>query len=88
MEVKDWALEAAEEISQFEWDVSKAEDIREIIERHCPFKKNIAYTEAREPPLLQCSDCHNTESCAGAMARQWNHGRCMHCGGFFKVVRA
>lgn len=39
-------------------------------------------------PLLQCVDCKNTESPAGAMARQWNHGRCMHCGGFFKVVRA
>lgn len=42
----------------------------------------------REPPLLQCIDCKNTESCAGAMARQFNHGRCLHCGGYFKVVRA
>jgi hypothetical protein len=39
-------------------------------------------------PLLQCIDCHNTESPAGAMARYFNHGRCLHCGGFFKVVRA
>jgi septal ring factor EnvC (AmiA/AmiB activator) len=43
---------------------------------------------AKEPPLLQCIDCRNTESCAGAMARQFNHGRCLHCGGYFKVVRA
>lgn len=43
---------------------------------------------AKEPPLLQCVSCRNTESCAGAMARQWNHGRCAHCGGYFKVVRA
>lgn len=42
----------------------------------------------KEPPLLQCADCKNTESCAGAMARMFNHGRCMHCGGYFKVVRA
>lgn len=41
-----------------------------------------------EPPLLQCIDCKNTESPAGAMARYFNHGRCLHCGGFFKVVRA
>ena len=44
--------------------------------------------EAFAPPLLQCVDCRNTESCAGAMARVFNHGRCMHCGGSFKVVRA
>lgn len=43
---------------------------------------------AKEPPLLQCVECKNTESCAGAMARQWNHGRCMYCGNYFKVVRA
>jgi hypothetical protein len=43
---------------------------------------------AKEPPLLQCVDCKNTESPAGAMARQFNHGRCLHCGGYFKVVRA
>ena len=42
----------------------------------------------KEPPLLQCIDCRNTESPAGAMARQFNHGRCAHCGGYFKVVRA
>ncbi len=39
-------------------------------------------------PLLQCTDCGNTESPAGAMARQFNHGRCLHCGGFFRVTRA
>lgn len=43
---------------------------------------------AKEPPLLQCVDCKNTESPAGAMARRFNHGRCMHCGGYFKVIRA
>jgi ATP-dependent exoDNAse (exonuclease V) beta subunit len=43
---------------------------------------------SKEPPLLQCADCRNTESCAGAMARMFNHGRCVHCGGYFKVVRA
>ena len=41
-----------------------------------------------EPPLLQCVDCKNTESPAGAMARYFNQGRCLHCGGWFKVVRA
>jgi hypothetical protein len=41
-----------------------------------------------EPPLLQCIDCHNTESPAGAMARYFNRGRCVHCGGYFKVIRA
>jgi len=41
----------------------------------------------KEPPLLQCTDCRNTESCAGAMARVFNQGRCL-CGGYFKVVRA
>ena len=41
-----------------------------------------------EGPLLQCVDCHNTESPAGAMARYFNQGRCLHCGGYFKVVRA
>ena len=44
--------------------------------------------EIRETPLLSCIDCKNTESPAGAMARQFNHGRCLHCGGYFKVVRA
>lgn len=44
--------------------------------------------EEKPDPLLQCTDCHNTESPAGAMARYFNHGRCMHCGGYFKVVRA
>ena len=43
---------------------------------------------AKEPPLLLCVSCKNTESPAGAMARQFNHGRCMHCGGSFMVLRA
>jgi len=43
----------------------------------------------KEPPLLICVSCRNTESPAGAMARTYfNHGLCMHCGGAFKVVRA
>lgn len=42
-----------------------------------------------EPSLLQCINCNNTESCAGAVARQhWHPGLCMHCGGAFRVVRA
>jgi len=46
-------------------------------------------SERPEPPLLICVSCRNTESPAGAMARQhWHHGLCMHCGGAFKVVRA
>lgn len=52
-------------------------EIRRIIAKHLP-----------QFPLLQCVDCRNTESPAGAMARQFNHGRCLHCGGFFKVIRA
>ena len=45
--------------------------------------------ESKPGPLLQCIECHNTESPAGAMARTYfNHGRCMHCGNYFKVVRA
>jgi hypothetical protein len=61
-----------------------------IIEEHCPFKPDVAYEEvvAKEPPLLQCIDCKNTESPAGAMARYFNQGRCLHCGGYFRVVRA
>lgn len=44
--------------------------------------------QLKESPLLICIDCKNTESPAGAMGRQFNHGRCMHCGGYFKVIRA
>lgn len=65
-----------------------SENIREIITRNCPFKPNVAYEEVKDPPLLICIDCKNTESPAGAMARYFNHGRCLHCGGYFKVVRA
>ena len=50
--------------------------------------QDLLVSAMREPPLLQCADCKNTESCAGAMARYFNQGRCLHCGGFFKVVRA
>ena len=48
----------------------------------------IAELKAKEPPLLQCVLCRNTESCAGAMARAFNHGLCLRCGGPFRVVRA
>lgn len=44
--------------------------------------------EQRPGPLLQCITCGNTESPAGAMARYFNQGRCLHCAGYFKVVRA
>lgn len=49
------------------------------VDHTCPPKPN---------PLLECIECHNTESPAGAMARYFNHGRCLHCGGYFKVTRA
>jgi hypothetical protein len=42
----------------------------------------------RDPPLLQCIDCTNTASPASALARDFNKGRCMFCGGYFKVIRA
>lgn len=42
----------------------------------------------KQHPLLQCVECKNTESTAGAMARAFNQGRCVHCGGYFKVVKA
>lgn len=45
------------------------------------------YFEGKKHPLLQCIDCKNTESTAGAMARAFNQGRCI-CGGYFKVVQA
>lgn len=51
-------------------------------------QEELAKLQAKEPPLLMCVDCKNTESPAGAMARYFNHGRCLHCGGWFKVVRA
>lgn len=39
-------------------------------------------------PLLLCIDCKNSESPAGALGRHFNRGRCVHCGGSFKVIRA
>ena len=65
-----------------------SDGVRRVIDRLCPFKDDVTYMEAKEPPLLQCIECKNTESCAGAMARYFNQGRCLHCGGYFKVVRA
>ncbi len=50
-------------------------------------EKVLAAAPSNEP-LLICIDCKNTESPAGAMARHFNRGKCLHCGGFFKVVRA
>jgi len=90
---KVWAEDAAKEIlfalqKDYTWISEDVESkFADIIQKHCPFKPDILYVEAKDPPLLQCVFCHNTESCAGAMARVWNHGRCMHCGGAFKVVR-
>lgn len=117
---KDWIEDAIQAIISDSWHVS----VREILEKHCPFKPNVAYMEVGElisalknsgidttcgacmeiaytgitvsdhtckqstGPLLQCIECKNTESPAGAMARQFNHGRCLHCGSYFKVVRA
>lgn len=82
----DWIKLVSDDIRN-EYPLTE-ELLREIITCRCPFKIDVAYEPVKEPPLLQCSECHNTESCAGAMARQWNHGRCMHCGGYFRVVRA
>lgn len=68
------------------WD----EEYQEVYE----FGYRQALGEAREffakkqHPLLQCIECKNTESTAGAMARVFNQGRCVHCGGYFKVVKA
>ena len=86
--VEDWLKRAADEISSFCPLFLTSEEALEIIKRHCPFKQDVVYEEAKEPPLLQCIECKNTESCAGAMARTWNHGRCMYCGNYFKVIRA
>lgn len=50
---------------------------------------NVVKEASEKPgPLLQCIVCHNTESPAGAVARQWNRGRCKFCAGYFKVIRA
>ena len=45
------------------------------------------FFKEKKHPLLQCIDCRNTESTAGAMARAFNQGRCL-CGGYFKVIQA
>lgn len=67
------------------------------IDTTCEACMEVAYTgittsahtcKQAEGPLLQCVDCGNTESPAGAMARRFNHGRCLRCGSYFKVVRA
>lgn len=51
-------------------------------------KHRLVIDPPREPPLLICIDCKNTESPAGSMARYFNQGRCLHCGGYFKVYSA
>ncbi len=92
----DWMMKAAEELASHfsfgrgadsyvtdEQRQNVANNYLEIIIRHWYNPPPV-----KEPPLLQCSECHNTESCAGAMARAWNHGRCQFCAGYFKVVRA
>ncbi len=75
--------EAADHIDQ-QRDPAVADAVAGIV--------NAALMLTREPPkpgpLLQCISCNNTESPAGAMARQFNHGRCVFCGSYFKVVRA
>jgi len=59
-------------------------EIEPLIEQ---LRVQLKQIEARQP-LLQCPECKNTESPAGALARQFNHGRCMYCAGYFKVIRA
>jgi len=86
--MSDWVTLVADDIRK-EFPLTE-ERLREIINEHCPFKPDIDYISNNEPsgkPWLQCSDCHNTESPAGALAREWNHGRCVFCGAYFKVVR-
>ena len=83
MTPNDWITAVSEDIRK-QFPLTE-ESLREILEKHCPLKSD---TEVgKEPPLLQCIDCKNTESPAGAMARYFNQGRCLHCGGYFKVVR-
>ena len=76
--------------TNYEWDewVARFLPINYGNEKRDAFVKIPFNVPQPEPPLLQCADCRNTESPAGAMARQFNHGRCLHCGGYFKVVRA
>jgi hypothetical protein len=65
--------------------------VRQIGETTFSLLQRVAYAVhmlRKDPPLLQCISCKNTESCAGAMARELNKGRCLHCGSYFKVVRA
>jgi len=59
-----------------------------IIHEQCPYKPGIEYRPTDQPTLLQCRDCKNTESPAGALGRGWNRGRCLQCGGYFEVTRA
>lgn len=90
--MKDWITDAATELASHfsfgngpdsyvtdEQRATVADNYATIIRRHAP---------TASQTLLQCIDCRNTESPAGAMARYFNKGRCLHCGGFFKVVRA
>lgn len=86
---KDWIGDSVDEIVSTicEEPVSR-EDLKEIIKKHCPFEEGVAYVPYTEPPLLICISCRNTESCAGALARTWNKGKCMYCGGTFEVLRA
>lgn len=96
--VKDWMLDAAIEIYAICLEsIPSQEQIRDVLIDHCPFKPDVTYMEVepdvayekvKPSPLLICIDCKNTESPAGAMARYFNQGRCLHCGGYFKVFRA
>ena len=59
-----------------------------LIREQCPYTPGLHYRPVDHPTLLQCRDCRNTESPAGALGRVFNRGRCLHCGGYFEVVRA
>jgi hypothetical protein len=86
VDFNDWITTALTEIEKESKALSEAEgqDLPPTIE-----EVEVALRKHYPPsPLLQCTDCKNTESPAGAMARMFNKGRCLHCGGYFKVVRA
>ena len=83
-------------ISELRFELAKMEKERDHFQAHYEAAqlnwneclKELDILRAKPSPLLQCVDCRNTESPAGAMARMFNHGRCLHCGGYFKVIRA
>jgi hypothetical protein len=80
----DGHIDGHEEIVNYLMAMLEA-SVRTAVE---PLAAELEALRSRPSPLLQCVDCRNTESPAGAMARYFNQGRCLHCGGWFKVVRA